>query len=183
MGIFNRTKGTENNKVLTIEDMRSQLISNSKTIETELDRVTGIHSKTEETVTGWEVRVAKVNRYIDATTDSEALEALNILKAQAENFLEEAKLARTDDKDYVLSLKQNKEKIAAALNSLEAMEKKEALHQHLRSVAEGLNNKALTSNEKSIAAIQDDKLNDIRRLIHTTEALIEIRSTPLQIKS
>lgn len=184
MGIFNRTKDTDSQKILTIEDMKSQLHTNRDTIQSELDRIAVLRRQTADSIEGWENRVTKAKSYLKATDNPEALEALEILKAQAENFLEDAKQGMIDDTEYVSSLEQNRTKIDAALKNLEDMEKKEALNKHLQSVAEGLNSKAL-DRRISAPAIQDDKINDIRRLIHTTEALVEIRanSSKLQITS
>lgn len=181
MGLFKRTKEIGTQKIMSIEDMKTQLKTNRETIQTELARVKSVRQKNEKDVQEWENRVQKASRYIKATTNPDALEALEILKAQAESFLEEAKMSKQDDSDYVLSLEENKAKITAALDNLESMEKKEALNKHLQNVAEGLNSKSL---ERKLdgPVIQDDKLNEIRRLIHTTEALVEIRSSSTKLK-
>lgn len=184
MGIFNRTKETGDQAILSIEDMKSQLQANRRTIETELDRIVSLHRESTNAIEGWEARVEKAASYIKVTKNPDALMALEILKAQAENFLEEARQNHMDDREYVDSLNENLGKIGSALKNLEDMEKKEALNRHLQTVAQGLNTKSL---ERKVAtpAIQNDKINDIRRLIHTTEALVEIRTTSnkLQIES
>ena len=181
MGIFNRTKENDSQKILSIEDMKSQLKANRETIQSELDRISTLRQKSNNAISGWKSRVQRAKRYIDVAEDPEAIEALEILKAQAENFLEEAEQSKMDDTEYVSSLETNRAKIDSALKNLDDMEKKEALNKHLQNVAQGLNSKSLEHKVTS-PAIQNDKINDIRRLIHTTEALVEIRSNSNRLK-
>lgn len=121
----------------------------------------------------WKSRVEYATEMIESTDEPDAIEALEILKAQAESYYETYSTAAVADDDYIGSLSLQLEKLQKTLASLDLIDKKKELTEHLRSIASGMNNPSA----KAISQKPDhSEAREIESLILTANALIEVKT-------
>lgn len=119
----------------------------------------------------WEDRILYAQDLINGTNDPDALEALHLLKAQAEEYFGLYNDALTEDDDYLDSLREKRDTLKASYETLEMVDRKKELTEHLR----GISSERVL---KSVEARQRDEAQNrnINQLIHTAQALIELKS-------
>lgn len=122
----------------------------------------------------WNDRVAYAQEMIAGTDDPDALEALGILEAQAKGYVSLYETSSTEDDGYIASLETQLAKLKETLSSLDLIEKKKELNEHLRSISSGMTAKSSAKDLTQASGTAESR--EIDNLIHTAKALIELKS-------
>lgn len=167
---------TDISSPLTLEEMDDKLQSSLESVATELSRVEAEKDKRQTETTKWQARIERVNRLIELNPEKDdALEALFILRSQAENYLENISATVNADDEHMESLREQKLKLTDTVRTLDRMKKKEALNGHLSKVSASLG----TASQELRKTDEPDILEtsrEVNRIIHNANALIELRS-------
>lgn len=179
MTIFKRNSKTDLASAaqpLTMEQMETQVKDSLKSVGDELSRMEEGKQTRMDAANNWSVRIERVTKLIKLNPEKdEALEALNIMKAQAEDFHRNIVDTINVDDEHMAQLRDQKTQLTETLRTLERMKKKEALHGHLSKVSASLGD---SSQEMvpSNSVEMEETARQVNRLIHNASALIELRS-------
>lgn len=154
--------------------MKERLQTTIKSLESQLKTSVSARDKARSNLHSWEERVAYAQDMISGTDDPDALEALGILEAQAKEYVAIYETASTEDNGYIVSLETQLGKLKETLASLDLIEKKKELNEHLRSISSGMT--AQNSAKALTQASGTAESREIDSLIHTAKALIELKS-------
>lgn len=121
----------------------------------------------------WKERVTTAQDMIAGTEDPDALEALQILKAQAEDYVGIYTGTVSELSSYIKSVNTQLDELEKAFKSLEVMERKREINEHLRSIS---SERVLNSLGESAGYEGTVESREVVQLIHTAQALVELRS-------
>lgn len=121
----------------------------------------------------WGERANYAKDLIAGTEDPDALEALQILKAQAEDYVGIYTGTVSELTSYIDSVNAQLKELEKAFKSLELMERKREINEHLRSIS---SERVLNSLGESAGYEGTVESREVVQLIHTAQALVELRS-------
>lgn len=154
--------------------MKERLQKTITSVESQLHTSRETRKTAQTNEKSWKDRVAYAEDMIAGTDDPDALEALGILKSQAEEYHALYSGTSGEDNEYITSLEIQLSKLKATLASLDLIEKKRELNEHLRSISSG---KTVPDANKAVAVNSGTaESREIDSLIHTAKALIELKS-------
>lgn len=154
--------------------MKERLQKTITSVESQLHSSRATRTSAQKNEKEWNQRVLYAQDMIAGTDDPDALEALGILKAQAEEYHALYSGTSNEDNEYIASLESQLAKLKATLSSLDLIEKKRELNEHLRSISSGT---AIPGSTKALAQTSGTaESREIDSLIHTAKALIELKS-------
>jgi predicted nucleic acid-binding Zn-ribbon protein len=166
----NKTKDAVDSAV----PMKERLEKTISSIETQLKASQEAQDQAKSNEKAWQERVLYAQDMIAGTDEPDALEALGILEAQAKEYLAVYSAAAVEDNDYIVSLEDQLRKLKSTLSSLDLIEKKRELTEHLRSIS---SSHAVARATKEIASTMGTtESREIDSIIHTAQALIELKS-------
>ena len=110
---------------------------------------------------------------IEGTEDPDALEALQILKAQANDYVDIYTGTVSELSSYIKSVNTQLDELEKAFKSLELMERKREINEHLRSISSERVLNSLGSDAGYEGTVES---REVVHLIHTAQALVELRS-------
>lgn len=154
--------------------MKERLQTTISSLEEQMKASVTARDKAKSNLQSWNERVAYAQDMISGTDDADALEALGILEAQAKEYVSIYEKSSTEDDGYIVSLSTQLEKLKDTLSSLDLIEKKKELNEHLRSISSGMT--AQNSAKALTQASGTAESREIDSLIHTAKALIELKS-------
>lgn len=121
----------------------------------------------------WKERVSLAKDMIEGTEDPDALEALRILEAQAMDYVDIYTGTVAELNSYLKKVNDQLDDLEKAFKSLEVMERKREINEHLRSIA---SERVLNSLGESAGYEGTVESREVVKLIHTAKALVELRS-------
>lgn len=177
LGLAKRSKNqTSIAQPLTLEEMDLKLQESLKSVSDELSRMETEKDKRQTESAKWEARIVRVDQLIKLNPEKEdALEALLILRSQAENFLENIASTIHLDDAHMESLREQKAKLSETVKTLDRMKKKEALNGHLSKVSASLGTASQGLRKSDELDILETS-REVNRIIHNANALIELRT-------
>lgn len=161
---------------LTMEQMEQKIQESLASVGSELSRMETEKEKRTEESRKWSERIERVDKLISLNPEKdEALDALNILRSQAEKFHQGVVETIHVDDDHMASLREQKTQLTETFQTIERMKKKEALNGHLSKVSASLGNASQEMRRTDTLEIEETA-REVSRVIHNANALIELRS-------
>lgn len=161
---------------LSMEQMEEKVQESLTSVGNELSRMEEEKEKRVTDSKNWAERIQRVDNLISLNPEKdEALEALKILKSQAENFYQDIVGTINVDDDHMASLREQKTQLTETIKTIERMKKKEALNGHLSKVSASLGNASQEMRRTDSIEIEETS-REVSRVIHNANALIELRS-------
>lgn len=151
--------------------IKERLLETIKSLEERLSTSRTTQREARKNEREWKERVAYARELLEGTKDPDAIEAITILKSQAEEYHAIYTKSSTEDNDYIASIEDQLSKLRKSLETLDLMEKKKELTEHLRSIASKGSIAAIPQGESSGTV----ESREIDSLIHTAQALVELR--------
>lgn len=124
-------------------------------------------------LSNWKERASLAKDMIEGTEDPDALEALRILEAQAMDYVDIYTGTVAELTAYIKQVNEQLDELEKAFKSLEVVERKREINEHLRSIA---SERVLNSLGESAGYEGTVESREVVKLIHTAKALVELRS-------
>lgn len=164
-----KTKTVTSPKV-SIKDELSQTIDS---LDTQRSEAESQKSHFAVLLSKWKERVETAQDMIAGTEDPDALDALRILEAQAADYVDIYSGTVSELSAYIQSVNTQLDELEKAFKSLEVMERKREINEHLRNIS---SERVLKSLGESAGYEGTEESREVVKLIHTAQALVELRS-------